>query len=71
MAGVGAKRPFVNLRISGKCPTADLQLAGWQDQALLTSRCANEMINNARALIYELLTAHPDITARDFLPHPG
>ena len=36
-----------------------------------TRRGANETIDDARALIDELLTAHPDIAARDFLTHPG
>src|SRR5215207_402570 len=41
------------------------------EPALLTSRCANETIDDARALIDKLLTAHPDLAARDFLTHPG
>ena len=39
--------------------------------AALTSRCANETIDDAGAFVYELLAAHPDIAARDFLLHPG
>src|SRR4029079_12875631 len=35
------------------------------------SRCANQTIDDAGPFIDELLTAHPDIAARDFLTHPG
>src|SRR3954454_7467002 len=41
------------------------------EPALLASRCTNETIDDARSLIHELLTAHPDIAARDFPTHPG
>src|ERR1051325_9734596 len=41
------------------------------EPALLTSRCTNETIDDARSLIDELLTAHPDVAARDFPTHPG
>ena len=39
--------------------------------APLKRRCTNEAVHDARALIDELLTAHPGIAALDFLAHPG
>src|SRR5437764_13564233 len=42
-----------------------------KNRQLLTNRLADETIDDSRALIDELLTAHPDIAARDLLPHPG
>jgi hypothetical protein len=41
------------------------------DRRRLRSRRANQTIDDAGALIDKLLTADPDIAARDFLPHPG
>ena len=36
---------------------------------LLTRGCTNETVDDTGALINELLTAHPDIAAPDFLAH--
>jgi hypothetical protein len=41
------------------------------DQRGLRSRRENQTVDDTGALIHELLTADPDIAARDFLPHPG
>src|SRR6185312_11744009 len=41
------------------------------NRVLLKGRCPNETIDDAGAFIDELLAAHPDIAARDFLTHPG
>lgn len=38
---------------------------------MLKSRCSNETIDDAGAFVRDLLAAHPDIAARDFLPHAG
>src|SRR5947209_5381031 len=49
--------------------TASFEQSG--EAPLLTGCCPNETIDDAGALIHELLTAHPDIVAaRDLPTHP-
>lgn len=40
-------------------------------QALLTSRCANKTIDDAGAIVDELLSTHPDVAIRGFPAHHG